>query len=257
MNNNIKIIFIDLDGTLLTSDKMISDYTLSVLEECKRKGILIVFATARSENSAKRFIEAVNPDGIISNGGSLVRFYGKIIHKCTLDRITSDELVAELLKRPELRMLTVETETGYYISHIGNYSTDYGHATYYDFNMPLNQETYKVTADVGTQAVALEVAAKFPNINMIPFADETWYRFAHFESSKKNAAKKVIDFLGLDASQSVAFGDDYNDIETLKYCGKGVAMGNAADEVKDVSDYICESNDNDGVAKWLEKNILN
>ncbi|NLB62438.1 MAG: HAD family phosphatase [Clostridiales bacterium] len=256
MNKTTKIIFLDLDGTLLTSEKTISKYTLSVLEECKRKGILLVFATARSEASSKRFVKIVKPNGLISNGGSLVRFGDEIIHKCTLDKITSDALIIELLTRPELRMLTVETDTGYYISHIGNYSSDYGHAVYYDFATPLFQDTYKVTIDVATHKVVQEIANKFPNVSVTPFSGETWYRLAHIESSKKNAAQKVIDFLGLNVAQTTAFGDDYNDIEILKLCGIGVAMGHAADRVKAISDYICEINDNDGVAKWLEKYVL-
>jgi len=47
-----------------------------------------------------------------------------------------------------------------------------------------------------------------------------------------------------------------NDIDLLQYCGVGVAMGNALPEVKAVADQICDSNENDGIAKWIEKNIL-
>jgi hydroxymethylpyrimidine pyrophosphatase-like HAD family hydrolase len=54
----------------------------------------------------------------------------------------------------------------------------------------------------------------------------------------------------------VAFGDDYNDVEMLSECGIGVAMGNAIDECKAVADHICGDCDDDGMAKWLEKNLL-
>ncbi len=60
--------------------------------------------------------------------------------------------------------------------------------------------------------------------------------------------------IGIDSV--VAFGDDINDQEMVKNSGIGVAVANAIDEVKAVADYICDSNDNDGVAKWLEKNVL-
>jgi hydroxymethylpyrimidine pyrophosphatase-like HAD family hydrolase len=54
----------------------------------------------------------------------------------------------------------------------------------------------------------------------------------------------------------MAFGDDYNDIEMLQRCGTGIAMENGIDEIKKISDYICGSNNKDGVARWIEKNIL-
>lgn len=54
----------------------------------------------------------------------------------------------------------------------------------------------------------------------------------------------------------VAFGDDFNDIGMLKLCGKGIAMENAIQQVKDIADEICPSNENDGLAKWIEKHCL-
>lgn len=57
-------------------------------------------------------------------------------------------------------------------------------------------------------------------------------------------------------SEIVAFGDDLNDIDMLTECGYGIAVDNAVQEVKKIADFICESNDNDGVAKYIEKYIL-
>ena len=57
--------------------------------------------------------------------------------------------------------------------------------------------------------------------------------------------------------ETVYFGDDYDDIEPMKRCGIGVAVSNGIDEVKAVADYITESNDADGVAKFIERLLLN
>jgi len=54
----------------------------------------------------------------------------------------------------------------------------------------------------------------------------------------------------------LAFGDDWNDIELLRNCGTGIAVANALNEAKAVADYVCASNDEDGVAKWLEEYVL-
>lgn len=72
----IRMLILDLDGTVLHSDKTISDYTKSVFGRCRKNGIKIVAATARAEWSAKKYLEQIKPDFIISNGGALVRDCG-------------------------------------------------------------------------------------------------------------------------------------------------------------------------------------
>ena len=57
-------------------------------------------------------------------------------------------------------------------------------------------------------------------------------------------------------SEIVSFGDDTNDIDLLDFCGISVAMENALDNVKKSANEICDTNENDGVAKWLEENVL-
>lgn len=78
----------------------------------------------------------------------------------------------------------------------------------------------------------------------------------HREAVKANAVRLLAERYGYNMNQIVSFGDDYNDVDMLKQCGTGVAVSNAIDEAKSAADYICESNDDDGVAKWIEANIL-
>jgi Cof subfamily protein (haloacid dehalogenase superfamily) len=73
---------------------------------------------------------------------------------------------------------------------------------------------------------------------------------------KRNAIKDIAHYFGLTLDEVAAFGDDYNDIEMLRDCGIGIAVANAIPEVKAAADYICDTNDNDGVAKWIEERIL-
>ena len=60
----------------------------------------------------------------------------------------------------------------------------------------------------------------------------------------------------ISSDEVVAFGDDYNDIKMLQYCGAGIAVANAIGEAKSAANFICDTNENDGVAKWIEENIL-
>lgn len=253
---NIKMIILDLDGTLLRSDKTISDYTISILERCKQKDIVIVIATGRSEMSAKHYIDMVKPDGIVSNGGSLARYGGEIIYKSMLSAKISDEIITDLMCKKEFISIRLETEAGYYETYK---EVDYPgskYAIHHDFQSPLSQDTLKIVAELTCGEVAKEIEEIYPECSMIPFSDEEWYRFANKDSDKMNAIEEIAQSFNIDISQMISFGDDYNDIKMIKYCGIGVAMGNAIDEVKNVANYICDTNDNDGVAKWLEKYVL-
>ena len=87
---------------------------------------------------------------------------------------------------------------------------------------------------------------------IVSFTGESWCMFMHSEANKWEGLNAHF---GISTAGILAFGDDYNDIEMLKNAGIGVAVGNAIDEVKAVADYICDTNDNDGVAKWVEENI--
>ena len=102
----------------------------------------------------------------------------------------------------------------------------------------------------------MEIKAGVPTIDVIPFSGEGWFRFADKKADKWHGIEALAKHTGIDLSCIAAFGDDYNDIEMLNKCGIGIAVANSIDEAKAVADYICDTNDNDGVAKWLEERIL-
>lgn len=77
---NYKILLFDLDGTLLRSDKTISEHTLQVLRKCREKGLLIGVSTSRSEKNSLKFIAELCPDIIISSGGALVKYNNEHVH---------------------------------------------------------------------------------------------------------------------------------------------------------------------------------
>ena len=68
--------------------------------------------------------------------------------------------------------------------------------------------------------------------------------------------KTLVEHIGIELTDVIAFGDDLNDLGMLKLAGTAVAVSNAIEEVKAVADHITESNDQDGVAKFLERTIL-
>lgn len=76
------------------------------------------------------------------------------------------------------------------------------------------------------------------------------------EVTKWNGIKQMLSYFGVSLSEAVYFGDNNDDIEPIKNCGLGVAVSNAIPSVLDIGDRIIDSNDMDGVAKFIEENIL-
>ena len=254
----IQMIIMDLDGTLLKSDKSISNYSISILEECKRKGIKIAIATARSEKAAERSLMLIKPNIMILNGGALVKKDdGQIIYKKLLSKDTSDGIIKDCIHSDNIGDFTVETEENYFVSYKDKSNhPDYMHGIYYNFNKPLFKETYKITVEIFSENTASEISKKYKECDIIKFTEENWYRFAHREAGKAQAIEKITLSEKIDIKKIVSFGDDYNDIGMIEKCGIGIAMENGIDEIKKVSKYICGKNDEDGVAKWIKKNIL-
>ena len=73
-------------------------------------------------------------------------------------------------------------------------------------------------------------------------------------STKEQAIMKLCEICEISIEDIVAFGDDLVDIGMLQLCGKGIAMGNALQEVKNIADIVIGTNDEDGIAQWLEEN---
>lgn len=254
----IKLIIIDLDGTLLHSDKSISLYTRDILKSCQKAGINVAFATARSESAAKKYIDIIRPDIIISNGGATVKYKGKMIYRCKLSVETVQAIISRCFECTEGDgEITIETDEGYFWNYNEKPSadSDYENAIYTEYSEFIHS-AYKITADIPNEKDAQNISDCFEECSMLCFTGESWRRFAHKDANKVVAINKVIEYLGIALKDVIAFGDDYNDIEMIKHCGLGIAMENAIPQVKKVANAITLSNDADGVAKYIEEYIL-
>ena len=252
----IKMIVMDLDRTLLTEDKRITGYTLSILEQCRKKGIRTVIATARSEDTTGEYSAALEPDGVIFNSGALVKAGGQAVGRYMLSAETSDGIIRECLNNIHVGEITAETVNHFYVTYKETAHADYFRGEFYDFTKPLSQEMYKITVEIENDGTAEMIAGKFPECNVTGYSGEKWYRFAHRKAEKMEGIKILADHWGIDISQIASFGDDYNDIGMLRGCGIGIAMENGNTQVKAAADFICGHHDDDGVARWIEEYIL-
>lgn len=254
-----RLILLDLDGTLLRSDKTISAYSLSVLEKCRKKGCLIGISTARGESNARRFLSEVKPEVIISSGGALVSCFGEIVRQCVFSAEETEKIIAAAFALTDHSCeITVDTP----FAHYWNYKTDphilspdWGETVYTDYS-GFREESLKICVELPDSGIAEKIAESVPDCDFARFSDGNWYKFSKKQATKAAAVSAVSERLGIPTEQMTAFGDDYVDLEMLRICGCGVAMGNAVDEVKRAADDVAETNDRDGAARYLAAHVL-
>lgn len=252
-----KLILLDLDLTLMHSDQTISDYTVSILKKCQQNGILVGFSTSRGTTRIQKYVEQVKPEVIICNAGASIFYNNQLIHEetFTLDEthILMDEVYRQLGEDAEI---TVDTLYDFFWNRKTNKSTQYASDAKYNDCHNFPEPAMKFCVQTTNQQIVEKIASSVKRCEAIKFSDIPWYKFSPSTATKENAIQFVSNYLKIPTSSMISFGDDYSDIGMLKLCGKGVAMGNAIPQVKEIADEITLSCDEDGVADWIEKNLL-
>ncbi|MCL2373070.1 MAG: Cof-type HAD-IIB family hydrolase [Defluviitaleaceae bacterium] len=256
---NIKMIATDLDNTLLLPDCTLSARSVETLNRCRNMGIKIAFATARSECDCKLYTDVICPDAIISNRGAIITAGGKTIQRNIIDMATTNKLLAQFLSHPRVGHAYVFTDRGYYTNlpeELHNTAWgEYNRELFTDYAYGLDCDCYKISAEIFCHEAAQEIAAAFPELNMVKFTGDSYYCFSHRRVNKLEGVKVLASALKINLNEIAAFGDDYSDIEMLQGC-VGVAVENAIPEAKAAAVHRCESNENDGVANWIDQNII-
>jgi len=227
---NIKMIVTDLDGTLLRDDKTVSEGSMSALHRCRGAGIKTIFATGRGENSvcgAERVVPAGLFDGYILNNGALAVAGEDIVYSSFVGNEMLEPLIAVCKE----------------------FGLEHGFSRH-------GAETGKFWTFGCTPEISTLINARL-NVDLrLIVARDGLGQIMHKNATKANAVAALARHWNIAQSEIVAFGDDLNDIDLLNYAGVSIAVANSLDEVKSVATYVCDTNENDGVAKWLEENVL-
>ena len=257
---NSKLLLFDLDGTLLRSDKIISDISIETLEKCHKTGLLIGVSTSRSQQNSLKYIAELAPEIIVSSGGALITYKNKPVYKA---EFSVNEVNRIIRTAREICGADCEITVDTLDSHYWNYKIDpkavdkqWEGTVYCDFSADFPEPSLKICVEIANDEIAHRLCSELKEYDSIRFTDGNWYKFTKKEATKENAIAKLCEILGISEKNVMAFGDDLADIGMLKMCGIGVAMGNAVDEVKEVSDIVIGTNDEDGIAAFLEENIL-
>lgn len=115
-----------------------------------------------------------------------------------------------------------------------------------------HKESLKMCVEIFDKKKAEQMEKELPNCDILRFSDGYWYKFTRKGVTKENAITQVCSACDLSYKDIIAFGDDYVDIRMLKLSGIGVAMGNAIDQVKEAADIVIGSNDEEGIAAFIE-----
>lgn len=248
----IKAIVTDLDRTLLRTDKSLSEYSVEVLKECRRHGLLVVAATARPKRAITDYEALIDFDAAITLNGAIV-YLPSGIKENSIDKPVVMQILAELGKLPEA-VVSVETSEGIYAN------TDiplWSPKVYANLlEAPLPDTIFKVI--VSSESINLsEVMPRIlPENVYYSTANGFLYQVMSARATKWNGILELLEEYGLDADEVAFFGDDNDDLEAIRKCGLGVAVSNAIEEVKSVADVVVESNDEDGAARYIQQVIL-
>ncbi|MBL1230575.1 sugar-phosphatase [Enterococcus sp. BWB1-3] len=264
----IKLVAIDIDGTLLDSNRNITARVKEAVQKANKQGVFIVLCTGRPLPGVKSLLEELNlyrdNDYVITYNGSLVQATKskEVISKYTLSY--TDFLEIELEARKVGSHLHMSDEQNIYTFNrdIGKYTV---HEAYL-VDMPLKYRSVEeITPDINVIKMMMIDEPKIldHSISQLPSSlkekyttvksTEFYYEILNKEASKGNALEKLAAHLNIPIEETMAIGDNENDLSMIEKAGIGVAMGNATENVKNAADVHTSSNDEDGVAEVLFK----
>ena len=254
-----KLLLFDLDGTLLRSDKTISQRTLNALRQCREQSILIGISTSRAVHNCAAFLPELAPDLLIASGGAVIMQGDKCLYAAgfTVEQTQRMIRTAREVCGADCE-ITIDTLDTYY----WNYREDpkesdvtWGETTYSDFS-DFSEKALKFCVEIFDASNARTLADRLSDCDCLRFVGTVWYKFTKKNVTKENAILKACEICGIALEDVMAFGDDTPDIGMLQLCRTGVAMGNAIAAVKEAADLVIGSNDDDGIAAYLEEFVL-
>lgn len=250
----VKMLVTDLDGTLLKTDKSISMYTIETIKHVRNKGIKVIYATARG-SSAKLLVPHEIFDGYVLLNGAKSYANNRLVYS----REIQADIFMPFLRELSNKNLEVAAEiNGIHYSNF-NVKEKWPYIDNFiitDF-MNMSGGADKLYAIIESIDQIDIIKSNIPKDLYLNVSMDGLAMIMHKEATKIKGILAIADEFNISKKEIIAFGDDVNDKEMLLNCGLNIAMDNAIDEIKGISDHVCESNDNDGVAKYLEANILN
>ena len=269
-----------MDGTLLNSDHEVSERNKEALKKARELGVNIAITTGRLFCSARYYSDLIGIDTpVIASNGSYIK--NKFNDTAILENPMPKDVAIEIYNIVKKHGLTVNFNS--WDTLIREDFIPENHA-YYIMNQDLPEEKrvkFLVCEDIiptledfqgnilkgivfedgknkdNLWAAKEELKDTFGDKLHVVSSGDNNFEVMMGNSSKGNAVAYLAESLGIKPDEVMCIGDSENDISMIKYAGVGVAMGNGLDIVKEVADYVTDTNNNSGVGKAIEHFVLN
>ncbi|GAA0070962.1 Cof-type HAD-IIB family hydrolase [Clostridium sardiniense] len=277
--SNIKVIIMDVDGTLTNSKKVITKKTKDALIKAQEAGALLILASGRPTSGLIDLSRELKMD---ENHGLLVSFNGSKVVDCQTNEVLFNETmsiedgqaVLEHMKKFDVKPM-IDKGKYMYVNDVFNNQIHYKGDTLNIIQYESRGGKFKLCekddlaafADYPLNKILTAGDPEYLQANykemMEPFKDTLSCMFTaafYFEFTAKGIDKaKALDTvlipMGYKKEEMIAFGDGHNDASMIKYAGIGVAMDNAVDDLKAIADEVTLSNEEDGIAHTLNKHL--
>lgn len=264
-----KVLFFDIDGTLIPFDKPIPDSTVSALDKARENGHRLVICSGRSRHQLQEELGRIEFDGYILESGAYIENQGQIIYQNIIENEELDFLISELemtgaIYSAQTATCGVTTNrcmdrlVQFYINEGAppeavrklkadritmdslRHRHDVEKVVYHEASITVSELRQRI----GHRFELTELS--FSRID--PFSGEITAKGIH----KASGMERYLHYHGLSREDSIAFGDGPNDFEMIEYAGIGVVMGNGIDDLKEKADYITSHIEEDGIKNALE-----
>ncbi len=261
-----KILFTDIDGTLLDKNRELSINTIKQIGRLYSDySIPVILVSARMPKSMRILQSQLGlSNEIICYNGALT--LGKDDFTILQDKRIEKEISMNIFETAKLHDLHfgVFVEDNWMINKKDVWAereirnTKAMPEVYNELNLDkiVNLGLHKIMLMGDKNKIdLLENYLKENHLNQLSMyrSKDTYLEINPIKSNKWNAIKNILSIYNLSFADAIAIGDNYNDIEMIKFAGIGVAVENSPDEIKRVADFICPSNINDGVAYTIQK----
>lgn len=267
-----KLIALDIDGTLLNSEKKVTQEVFDAIQSAKQKGVKVVLSTGRPLPGVQSLLKELK---LNDEENYVVTFNGGLVQEITSQDVISniemshedfDYIYNELAKKHDIK-IHINTPDSLVVPYkeVPKYSIHESKLN----NIPvICMDENEINSNIRFCKVMLvdepqiieDIIAKIPQefhdkytiVRSAPF----FLEFLNKKVNKGSGLQALCDKLGIDPSEVIAVGDEENDRHMIEFAGLGVAMGNARDSIKEIANHVTETNNNHGVAKVIYDFIL-
>ena len=254
-----RAIFSDIDGTMLNCEHQISPRTLTAIRNVISRGIPFILVSARSPLAITPFIDTIGSKlpFIAYNGALILDGEMREIYSMPLEDVDFCQLEDELESLSNLSLNYYQGEHWFSPNPNNTWTIREGDITKLRaLDKPASQLTsvHKILVmGEAPRILALEkhLRLAYPHLGVHRSKDE-YLEIVNRAATKAPAIQFMENYFGIKAEEIVAFGDNYNDLDMLRYAGYGVAMGNAPEDIKAQVSHVTATNEEDGLAQVLE-----